>query len=98
MQILINAALGFDTFMVMRHGHRKNVSVEKKETPTTNTVRIPGDQLGCYYCSDVVAPGNVCMLDPLILHVHYTPDFVVIRLKIVAPPGFVVEVNRWKSP
>ena len=45
--------------MVMRHGHRKNVNVEKKETPTTQTVRISGDQLGCYYCNDVVAPGNV---------------------------------------
>ena len=59
-QILINAALGFDTFMVMRHGHRKGVvENEKKETPSTKTVRISGDQLGCYYCNDVVAPGNV---------------------------------------
>jgi len=45
--------------MVMRHGHRKNVIVEKKETPHSKTVRLSGDQLGCYYCNDVVAPGNV---------------------------------------
>eukprot|EP00111_Clytia_hemisphaerica_P010491 TCONS_00030654-protein len=58
-KILINAALGFDTFMVMRHGHRKGVvESEKKETTSTKTVRISGDQLGCYYCNDVVAPGN----------------------------------------
>jgi len=58
-KILINAALGFDTFMVMRHGFRKknmpeatNVKIDSK------TTRIPGHQLGCYFCNDVVAPGN----------------------------------------
>ena len=44
-KLVINAALGFDTFLVMRHG-----------------VRRPGDdvstQLGCYFCNDVVAPGD----------------------------------------
>lgn len=34
-------ALGFDTFLVMRHGIRESAS-----------------QLGCYFCSDVVAPTN----------------------------------------
>eukprot|EP01100_Stratorugosa_tubuloviscum_P014244 TRINITY_DN7494_c1_g2_i1.p1 TRINITY_DN7494_c1_g2~~TRINITY_DN7494_c1_g2_i1.p1 ORF type:complete len:695 (-),score=260.03 TRINITY_DN7494_c1_g2_i1:76-2112(-) len=40
-KLCINAALGFDTYLVMRHG-----------TPNSN------DQLGCYFCSDVVAPQN----------------------------------------
>ncbi|KAK6904040.1 E1-like protein-activating enzyme Gsa7p/Apg7p [Kwoniella mangroviensis CBS 8507] len=41
-KIVINAALGFDTYLVMRHG----------------VVNGDGDaeQLGCYYCNDVVAP------------------------------------------
>ncbi|WWD07978.1 E1-like protein-activating enzyme Gsa7p/Apg7p [Kwoniella europaea PYCC6329] len=41
-KIVINAALGFDTYLVMRHG----------------IVKGDGDaaQLGCYYCNDVVAP------------------------------------------
>jgi ubiquitin-like modifier-activating enzyme ATG7 len=34
---LINAALGFDSYLVMRHG-------------------IPGSNLGCYFCNDVVSP------------------------------------------
>ena len=42
-KIVINAALGFDTYMVMRHG----------------VTMAPGeDELGCYFCNDVVAPAD----------------------------------------
>jgi ubiquitin-like modifier-activating enzyme ATG7 len=44
-KLVVNAALGFDTFVVMRHG-LKNV---------TN----PTEELGCYFCNDVVAPVDV---------------------------------------
>lgn len=43
-KIVINAALGFDTFVVIRHGPEP-----KNEGETT---------LGCYFCNDIVAPGN----------------------------------------
>lgn len=42
-KIVLNAALGFESYMVMRHG----VSSQSKE-----------EQLGCYFCNDVVAPAN----------------------------------------
>ena len=42
-KIVMNAALGFDTFVAMRHGVK--VADESKE-------------LGCYYCNDVVAPAD----------------------------------------
>lgn len=42
-KMLINSALGFDSYLVMRHG----------QTP-----KSAGTKLGCYFCSDVVAPGN----------------------------------------
>jgi ubiquitin-like modifier-activating enzyme ATG7 len=42
-KIVMNAALGFDTFVVMRHGVK--VANESKE-------------LGCYFCNDVVAPAD----------------------------------------
>jgi ubiquitin-like modifier-activating enzyme ATG7 len=44
-KIVMNAALGFDTYVVMRHG-----------------VAAPDGApaaLGCYFCNDVVAPGDV---------------------------------------
>jgi ubiquitin-like modifier-activating enzyme ATG7 len=44
-KIVMNAALGFDTFVVMRHGIANDES--------------PGQELGCYFCNDVVAPMNV---------------------------------------
>ncbi|KAG0331401.1 Autophagy protein 7 [Podila humilis] len=43
-KIVINAALGFDTFLVMRHGVGQD-----KANGTPNP-------LGCYFCNDVVAP------------------------------------------
>ncbi|KXG53925.1 Molybdenum cofactor biosynthesis, MoeB [Penicillium griseofulvum] len=43
-KIVMNAALGFDSFVVMRHG-------------TTEDEDLPAE-LGCYFCNDVVAPAN----------------------------------------
>lgn len=43
-KIVMNAALGFDSFVVMRHGVTQNEDIAK---------------LGCYFCNDVVAPANV---------------------------------------
>ena len=44
-KIVMNAALGFDTFVVMRHG-------------VANSSH-PEQELGCYFCNDVVAPADV---------------------------------------
>ncbi|KAI1402046.1 E1-like protein-activating [Hypoxylon fuscum] len=43
-KIVMNAALGFDTYVVMRHGAE----------PADGS----DDTLGCYFCNDVVAPGD----------------------------------------
>jgi ubiquitin-like modifier-activating enzyme ATG7 len=44
-KLVLNAALGFDTYVVMRHG-----VFQEDESATT---------LGCYFCNDVVAPADV---------------------------------------
>jgi len=43
-KVVMNAALGFDTFVVMRHG--------------VKPIDGNGEELGCYYCNDVVAPAD----------------------------------------
>jgi ubiquitin-like modifier-activating enzyme ATG7 len=90
-KIVINAALGFDTYMVMRHGLKRPrpTVVDSSEgstvthpddqsspikaaasdpVETDGDVRNPslvpnddqdkGEELGCYFCSDVVAPAD----------------------------------------
>ncbi|PWN35749.1 E1-like protein-activating [Meira miltonrushii] len=44
-KMVFNTALGFDTFLAMRHG------ASPKEHASTSSTR-----LGCYFCNDVVAP------------------------------------------
>ncbi|KAI9848430.1 MAG: Autophagy protein 7 [Sclerophora amabilis] len=46
-KIVMNAALGFDTFVVMRHGVKLNEDQGGQE-----------EELGCYFCNDVVAPAD----------------------------------------
>uniref|UniRef100_A0A3Q3GU16 Ubiquitin-like modifier-activating enzyme ATG7 n=1 Tax=Labrus bergylta TaxID=56723 RepID=A0A3Q3GU16_9LABR len=58
-KLVVNAALGFDTFVVMRHG-LKNPPVSSAPTVPGSSLfsNIPGHKLGCYFCNDVVAPGD----------------------------------------
>ena len=66
-KIVMNAALGFDSFVAMRHG--------------TFGVGNTMADLGCYFCNDVVAPANVrsptkvvrCMADRSIVHQGSNP-------------------------
>jgi len=81
-KLVLNAALGFDTFVVMRHGikapstapplQQQHPSVPKTLSDalsgsTTAAAPAPhaaapapdaGDEHGCYFCNDVVAPAD----------------------------------------
>ena len=47
----------------MRHGVKSDASHKKiDDNPNLLNTRVPGDQLGCYFCSDIVAPGNVLII------------------------------------
>lgn len=49
-KLCINAALGLDSFLVVRHGGAP--------TPADKADSAPESRLGCYFCTDVVAPEN----------------------------------------
>lgn len=67
-KLVINAAIGFDTFLIQRHpvrgrGNNLEISAEttKREQATSIKgvlAKIPSHKLGCYFCNDIVAPGN----------------------------------------
>jgi len=65
-KVLINVALGFDSYLVMRHGLHSSTSTpaveqEKSSNFGTNHADPPAfypRRLGCYFCNDIVAPGN----------------------------------------
>ena len=90
-QVVMNAALGFDTYLVLRHGMKPPrdqsqdppssssssssggggaaAGAEASSSGSPSTSRssidlshIPGDKLGCYFCNDVVAPGDVSII------------------------------------
>lgn len=63
LQVAINAALGFDTYLVMRHG--ASPLLESQSNSDEGQSR-----LGCYFCNDVVAPLDVS------LNNLYIPVFV----------------------
>lgn len=62
-KIAITGALGFDSFLAMRHGHLssevlKESLLEKKENEEATVASPPPSRLGCYFCSDIVGPAN----------------------------------------
>ena len=74
-KMVINCALGFDSFLVMRHGateaennDEEGKEMDGKETDGKETKEkvvaadgvgvVSGGRLGCYFCQDIVAPGD----------------------------------------
>ena len=63
-KLLINAALGFDSYLVMRHGAGVADEGEGRfdgddgAEDGVETSSAPSTRLGCYFCNDVMAPGN----------------------------------------
>jgi ubiquitin-like modifier-activating enzyme ATG7 len=54
---LINVALGFDTYLVMRHGQEPSAEGATAEAGPTRDSHA-ASKLGCYFCNDIVAATN----------------------------------------
>jgi len=60
-KILINVALGFSSWLVMRHGKgvkKEEGQLQSSEKNHEKCLEQDEDRLGCYFCADVVAPAN----------------------------------------
>ncbi|XP_062215087.1 ubiquitin-like modifier-activating enzyme atg7 isoform X2 [Phragmites australis] len=60
-KIAITAALGYDSYLVMRHGAGPGINCEGSDVVATTGKLSTKDafgrqRLGCYFCNDVVAP------------------------------------------
>lgn len=57
-KIVINSALGFDSYVVLRHGVPRPIKATEVRGRDEDEDKGEEEQLGCYFCNDVVAPAD----------------------------------------
>ncbi|KAI4304413.1 hypothetical protein MLD38_039927 [Melastoma candidum] len=91
-KVTITAALGFDSYMVMRHGAgpanaQSELSSVMSDNPPSNS---EGTRLGCYFCNDVVAPVDGSMLMLIVENIR--SGFCPTRLEV---PFLSIRKSLW---
>ncbi|CAH1100717.1 unnamed protein product [Psylliodes chrysocephalus] len=70
-KMVLNAALSFDSYLVMRHGIYMDQNPTQSEQPFEDfpcpigMKSLDGRKLGCYFCTDIIAPGDSTKNRPL---------------------------------
>ncbi|EER28207.1 Autophagy protein 7 [Coccidioides posadasii str. Silveira] len=82
-KMVMNAALGFDTFVVMRHG---------------TTARRQESVLGCYFCNDIVAPANSTRVQTLDQQCTVTRPGVASMASALLVELFVSALQQFNTP
>lgn len=106
LQITITAALGFDSFLVMRHGAGPFSQAPKISTEAATSLGdhmhqlsvndVTGkERLGCYFCSDVVAPTDVIFHSIMLYMNSCTQSFY--KLYILCPFCSQLQTALWIS-
>ncbi|KAG7173404.1 Ubiquitin-like modifier-activating enzyme ATG7-like [Homarus americanus] len=85
-KLVLTAALGFDSYLVIRHGYRtkdyqSEASTSSSKCPTALSKQIPGDMLGCYFLA--VREREGC----LVYRTHSTHDRTLDQQCTVTRPG-----------
>ncbi|CAF0852177.1 unnamed protein product [Rotaria sordida] len=57
-KIVLCCAVGFDSYVIIRHGIPTKDLDSSSSSTTTYKNFLPGHKLGCYFCNDIVAPGD----------------------------------------
>lgn len=70
-KIVLNAALGFDSYVVMRHGAKAPKTTQETESKPQDA----GIEVGCYFCNDVVAPADVSCVQMMSIDLSATDIF-----------------------
>lgn len=64
----------------MRHGANIDSNILSETACCSEGIKsIPGNELGCYFCNDITAPGNVCLQYLLLLETIKIVYFLVIK-------------------
>ncbi|GKB29855.1 ubiquitin-like modifier-activating enzyme ATG7 [Tanacetum coccineum] len=102
-KLTITAALGFDSFLVMRHGAGPLSETDESKTESVSSLSASVEEmsliqsdsklrLGCYFCNDVVAPVDVFELTivPSVIFVNLVPGSIGINVSLqsVIPASF----------
>jgi hypothetical protein len=92
LQIAITAALGYDSYLAMRHGAGPRTNSEGSNVDPAMTMSaedvIDRKRLGCYFCNDVIAPVDVTFV--ALAFLNYTHFLNILSTTTIIYHAFMI--------